>query len=126
MGDFGHASSNGPGFHIDYWGSGPFVLTVAGRSHRFEDSDRFGLTAISAKGEILARQWGERHPFWSAYAAWVQQGRQVEDDAQTCVWEPRSPTKVRRIGRTRHCVIVERGDDGAPVKIVEARDGRSA
>ena len=85
---------------IDYWGSGPFVLTVAGRSHRFEDSDRFGPTAISAKGEILARQWGERHPFWSAYAAWVQQGRQVEDDAQTCVWEPRSPTKVRRIGRT--------------------------
>ena len=86
MTEFGHTAVNGPGFHLDAWGAGPFLLTVAGKTHRFTDSDRFGPLAEDRDGNPLARQWGERHPFCAAHMAWVRQGRRVGPDGQTCIW----------------------------------------
>lgn len=118
MTEFGHTAVNGPGFHLDAWGAGPFLLTVAGKTHRFTDSDRFGPLAEDRDGNPLARQWGERHPFWAAHMAWVRQGRRVGPDGQTCIWDPLQPTIARRIGRSRHLAIVVNGDDGGPLKII--------
>lgn len=36
-------------------------------------------------GEVHARQWGEKHPFWEAYGAWERSGKRVWEDG-FAVW----------------------------------------
>jgi hypothetical protein len=114
MTEFGHIAYRGPGFRVDTWGAGPFVIKAGGKSWRFEDSDRFGPALCRKNGDLLANPYPpERSPFWAAHLAWVRQGRRVAEDGEFCVWEPLRPTKVRHIGGARH-VVVEHGDpDGA-------------
>lgn len=85
MAEFGHIGTIGGGFCIDTWGAGPFLLTVAGKTHRFEDSDRFGPVPLTKQDQPSDRFWGERHPFWRAYEAWRRQGRRVSDDGMICI-----------------------------------------
>ncbi len=126
MPEFGHVSFNGPGFCIDAWGTKTFLLTVAGKTHRFTDSDRFGPLAEDRHGNPLEKQWGERHPFWDAHTAWIRQGRRVAEDGRTCIWDPLRPTTARRVGRSRHLVITVHGDDGGPLEIIEPDEARDA
>lgn len=87
MSEFGHSYSWGSGVMIDAWGAGPFVITVAGRAFRFEDSDRFGPLLVLRNGAEARHQPPEKSPFWRAYSLWRKQGRRLADDGMTCVWD---------------------------------------
>lgn len=88
MSEFGHFATAGPGFHTDSWGAGPFLISVAGKTWRFEDSDQFGPTLIKRDGHQLKNSWpGERSPFWRAHRIWESQGRRLAEDGATCLWE---------------------------------------
>ena len=118
--EFGHIASSAGGFHIDQWGVGPFVITVEGRSWRFEDSDRFGPMLVKRNGEPKSNPYPpERSLFWWAHKLWLEQGRRVADDGTTCVldYRPKRPTKFRWVTDRsgRHREIVEEGDDGGGV-----------
>ena len=74
MSDFGHEVICGRGLHIDIWGDGPFTITAAGKTYRFEDSDRFGpalvraITVLREKNERL-KAWiakPPKHDYWGA------------------------------------------------------------
>lgn len=88
MTEFGHIWMRGPGFCIDSWGAGPFVITHAGGTYRFEDSDRFGPYMIKKNGDPTTRQPGEHSPFWAAWHSWKSQGRQTAEDDVTCIYDP--------------------------------------
>lgn len=107
MGEFGHIASIGGGFCVDYWGAGPFLIYVNGKTIRFEDSDRFGPFALKKDGNPSKWQPGERHPFWKAWKAWKEQGRRLTDDRVTCVFDPPPPTKADALPKGRshenHC-----------------------
>lgn len=64
MSDFGHEVICGRGLHIDIWGAGPFTITAAGKTYRFEDSDRFGPALVRADGELRANP--PKHDYWGA------------------------------------------------------------
>lgn len=118
--EFGHSSMNlGDGCFIDTWGSGPFVLNVEGKSHRFEDSDRFGPSRIKKNGDICENpSWPERSPFWRAHRIWVRQGRRVMDDSVSCVWDEPKPTILQKMG-VRNALVVENGDEDGRVIVRE-------
>ncbi len=113
--EFGHivhvGKLDGYAVRCDTWGAGPFLLTVAGRQHRFEDSDRFGPLRVRKDGSIPSDPWWpERHPFWVAHRCWVRQGRRLESDGVTCIWAPPKPTVVRHLGG-RNFMMIEDGDE---------------
>lgn len=119
-GCFGHEWSQGTidghPVHVDTWGSGPFLIRVGIKSFRFEDSDRFGPALVNQDNSIRANPWpGERSPFWRAHRLWVRQGRRVEADGATCIWDEPRPTRVQRIAGTRRQYwCIEAGEeDGA-------------
>lgn len=122
--EFGHFASRGSSFCLDTWGAGPFVLDVAGRRHRFEDSDRFGPLRLTSRDMPSDRQWGERHPFWAAHRLWVRQGRRLAEDG-TCVWQPGRPTIVQKVNK-RDGFIVLQGDEDGPVWDADTPEGRAA
>lgn len=110
MTEFGHTATAGHGFRMDSWGWGPFIIHVAGKIFHFEDSARFGPSLLKKNGELRADPIpGERSPFWTAHFAWAKQGRRVQEDGKTCIWEPLKPTKYYLKGR--ELIIVERGDE---------------
>jgi hypothetical protein len=108
MAEFGHFGHIGGGLCIDAWGAGPFVIEAAGKSYRFEDSDRFGPALISKRGDVLRNPYPpQKSPFWRAHFLWVKQGRKIEDGL--CVWREPKPNLLQRIGR--HAIVVERGEE---------------
>lgn len=119
MSEFGHSAAIGPGFCIDCWGVGPFVITDEnGKQYRFEDSDRFGPSLIGKKGDPLATQPGTRSPFWRIHSIWVQQGRRVED-AINCIWDEPKPTTIRMLSK-RVGVVVENGEENGKTIVLLA------
>ena len=117
MTEFGHTGIIGNGFCLDYWGAGPFEITAAGKTFRFEDSDQFGPSTIRKDGEITARQPLEKAPFWAAHRAWVKQGRRLEDDGITAIYDAPRPT-IYRVIKGREIMIIEEGDeDGEMIKV---------
>ena len=124
MAEFGHIGAIGNGCCIDAWGAGPFVITAAGKSYRFEDSDRFGPYWLTKAGDISERQPGERHPFWKAHRAWFQQGRRMAEDGMTCLYDDLRPTVIGKRGRK--WVVILHGDDDGPVLTEDSIEGRSA
>lgn len=128
MSEFGHIASRGAGFRVDTWGAGPFVLVVKGKHHRFEDSDQFGPSRVKANGDIAANPWWtEKHPFWRAHRLWREQGRRVEADGITCVWDGSSdplPTLYRLEGRRRFLVF--EGEDGGALINADSPEGKAA
>jgi hypothetical protein len=108
--------------YLDAWGAGPFIIKIGGtrggRAVRFEDSDRFGPSLVTPRGEIMKNQPGERSPFWLAHRLWVSQGRRLAPDGMTCVYDPPRPTLYRRDGRGRKWIVQE-GDEGAPFREVD-------
>jgi hypothetical protein len=114
--EFGHIAASGsfegqPLF-IDGWGAGPFVIVVDERSFRFEDSDRFGPSLITRRGDVCVKPWPpEGSPFWHAYQAWRSQGRNVEADGKTCIWREPKPLVIQHIGG-RHYKVIEHGEEG--------------
>ena len=59
------------------FGAGPFTMHTAGRTYRFEDSDRFGPVFVTQKGENQLLP--EEDPFWDAHRKWVAAGRKVRE-----------------------------------------------
>lgn len=84
MSEFGHNASSGPGFHIDGWGAGPFVIMAGGRLYLFEDSDRFGPVLLDSRKpwDISQVIIPERSPFWKAYYRWRDEGRRTTPGKQ--------------------------------------------
>lgn len=117
MTEFGHITIKIGNTHIDSWGAGPFVIVVGDKSFRFEDSDRFGPSTVTKSGNICATQPGERSPFWRAHMAWRKQGRRLEPDGVTCIYEALRPTKVKLL-RNGDAVVVEHGDDDGGFEFV--------
>lgn len=111
--EFGHIFGSVAGSHIDAWGAGPFVLTVRDKVYRFEDSDRFGPALIKKNGDPLKNPWPpERDPFWKAHLAWRRQGRRMEADRTTCIFDPLTPTTYyRKSPRSKEIIIVQDGTD---------------
>lgn len=89
MSEFGHSYATGAGVHMDTWGEGPFKIEFAGREYRFEDSDRFGPVPLKKNGWDVREPgyFGEKSPFWYPWGKWVEQGRRLEADQQTCIWD---------------------------------------
>lgn len=86
--EFGHFGSIGAGACIDSWGAGPYVITINGKTFRFEDSDRFGPAIIKKNGDPTKNPCpSEKSPFWMAHELWVDQGRKTEADGITCIYE---------------------------------------
>lgn len=122
MGEFGHEFVQGTGFHIDSWGTGPFVIASEGKCYRFEDSDRFGPALVNKRGDPLKNPYpGERSPFWRAHAIWRRQGRRTEDDGITCIWDEPKPMLVRRIAGNHHLVVDAGEEDGKVIYLDEAK-----
>ncbi len=123
MSEFGHIAHIGGGMCIDAWGVGPFLISSAGKSFRFEDSDRFGPNLIKKNGDPLANPFPpKRSPFWRAHRIWVRQGRRVEADGVSCIWDEPTPSKYVRIGK-RAIYLVESGeDDGAMIEVTMTPD----
>jgi len=115
MTEFGHFASIGGGFCLDSWGAGPFVIKTSDRtSFRFEDSDRFGPSLVKSNGDISDTQPKERSPFWRAHRIWVRQGRRLEADGVTCMWDEPKPMVVYPIsGRSSY--IIENGEEDGRV-----------
>lgn len=112
MSEFGHSARIlGDGTCIDSWGSGPFRIEAGGKIFMFEDSDRFGPSILTKRGDIAARQPGEKSPFWNAHLAWVKQGRRLADDGVTAIFEPLKPS-VHRILPGNILETIQEGDDG--------------
>jgi hypothetical protein len=108
--EFGHQSFIGAGVCIDTWGGGPYVISADGKAWRFEDSDMFGPVLVSRDGRILDRQPGEKSTFWRPHRSWVRQGRRVQADGVTCIWDEPRPSRYRRIAR-RTAELIEAGDE---------------
>lgn len=108
--EYGHYAVRGNGFCIDAWGAGPFLIEVNGKRYRFEDSDRFGPTLLTKRGDPCVRQPMEGHPFWRGYTPWRWQGRRVAEDGVTCIFDPLKPTIARRL-RGREIEVIDAGDD---------------
>jgi hypothetical protein len=121
--EFGHFSAAASGAYIDAWGAGPFTIRVAGKTFRFEDSDRFGPYLVSKDGDILDKQPREGAPFWRAHRIWVRQGRRLEGDA--CIWDEPKQTKVVKIAGRQH-VVVECGEEDGETIVVEDEAARAA
>lgn len=113
MTEFGHIGVKFGGFCLDAWGAGPFVITVDGKEWSFEDSDRFGPLTLDRRGSPHERQPGERNPFWRAHTCWRWQGRRLEQDGKTCIWDEPRPTKVKKIRKL--AIVVEHGDEYWPI-----------
>lgn len=110
MGDFGHFSATGAGFHVDGWGAGPFFIEANGKRYRFEDSDQFGPALVDRRGDPIKNPWpNETSPFWPAHTAWVKGGRKLADDGVTCVYTLPRPTVVRIKGR--QIIVISEGDE---------------
>jgi hypothetical protein len=106
--EFGHSFVTKPDLCIDGWGAGPFLLTVAGKEHRFEDSDRFGPSRVKTNGDVAANPWWpEGHPFWRAHWCWKKQGRRLADDGVTCVWDDIKCERGTVQDRRGRSVVVE-------------------
>lgn len=120
MSEFGHDyGGDGNAFFFDVWGAGPFVISVAGKDFRFEDSDRFGPALINRNGELKAEPYPpERSPFWRAHRIWVRQGRRVEDKIN-CVWDEPKPTIAKRIN-SRNIEVTENGEEDGKLIILDA------
>ncbi len=111
MTEFGHFASIGGGFCIDAWGAGPFVITdEKGGSYRFEDSDRFGPSLIDSQDDIADVQPNSRSLFWRVHRIWVRQGRRLQDDGITCIWDEPKPTTVVALSK-RSAYIIENGEE---------------
>ena len=126
MSEFGHVTYRGNGFIGDSWGVGPFVISVAGKSYRFEDSDRFGPALLKKNGELRENPYpAERSPFWRAHRIWVRQGRRVEDEIN-CIWDEPKRTLIRLIGN-KVAVVVENGEEDGEVitTTVTPHDGKA-
>ena len=121
--EFGHFGSIQPGFCIDAWGAGPFVMRVGKKEWRFEDSDRFGPLFVNRDCEPTDKDPGERSPFWPLYNKWRVTGRRLEPDGITCLVDPLQPHKLRRIGG-RHAMLVEEGDEGGLIEFVDAPEAK--
>lgn len=119
MSEFGHFGRISGVFCIDAWGAGPFVITHQDKSYRFEDSDRFGPVLLNKNGEPSERQPGERSPFWDVHSLWRKQGRRLEEDGTTCIFDVLAlkPTFYRKIGGQNF--IIEDGDEGGEFIEVE-------
>ena len=120
--DLGHilvrGKIDGRTFFMDSCGAGPFVINAGGKSYRFEDSDQFGPSLITPRGDIAAKPWpAERSPFWRAHRIWRLQGRRVLEDGISCVWDEPKPQIIRHIGG-KHYEIIESGEeDGCTIKL---------
>ena len=113
MSEFGHIAARYGSFHVDAWGAGNFVLTVDGKTHLFEDSDRFGPSKLNKNGAIAAYpHWPERHRFWIAHRQWVKQGRRLQTDGRTCIWDEPTPSVIFRIARGFTVSLVQGDEDG--------------
>ncbi|PWB94636.1 hypothetical protein [Methylosinus sporium] len=126
--EFGHKyatvrDATGQSFHIDAWGTGPFVICVGGKAFRFEDSDRFGPYLVSARGDVLDKQPSERSPFWRAHRIWARQGRRLE--GEVCIWDEPKPTKVVKISG-RRAFVVDYGEEDGETIVVEDEAARTA
>ena len=121
--NFGHKTSRwkleGHIIFIDSWGSCPFVISAGGKSYRFEDSDQFGPSLITLRGDIAANPWpAERSPFWRAHRIWRLQGRRVLEDGISCVWDEPKPQVVQNIGG-KHYKVVENGEEDGSTIVLE-------
>lgn len=102
MGEFGHTAISTSCWHVDSWGTGPFLITWLGKTYRFEDSDRFGPAPVLKNGDIAAAGcFPDGSQFWRAHKAWVAGGRKVAEDGVTCILpEDRDgPTAIAAIVR---------------------------
>lgn len=92
--EFGHIYVSAGDAHLDQWGAGPFNIHFAGRVFLFEDSDRFGPVPLKKNGWEVRDpgRFGEKSPFWYAWQKWRDQGRQLAEDRQTCVWDHEEQT----------------------------------
>jgi hypothetical protein len=105
--------------HIDSWGSGPFMIEAAGKTFRFEDSDRFGPYLVTKRGDIATPDVPpERSPFWRAHRIWARQGRRLAEGGVTCIWDEPKPMLFRRI-TPRLKVVIEHGDEDGALTEVE-------
>jgi len=86
--EFGHVASRIGAACFDVWGTGPFeIADENGKKYRFEDSDRWGPHLIKRNGDLLTNGPSETSPFWRAHRIWARQGRRVEADGISCIWD---------------------------------------
>lgn len=106
-----HGHLNGGPVFIDNWGVGPFIISVDGKTFRFEDSDRFGPSLLNKAGDIKSNPWpSAKSPFWRAHRIWKRQGRRLADDGIACIWDEPKPTVVQHMGG-RHYLVVDNGEE---------------
>jgi hypothetical protein len=76
--EVGHFAANGPGFHMDGWGTGPWRITSATgkQSWLFEFSDRFGPLLVDMFGEPREHQpVCPSDQFWKPFEIWLARCR---------------------------------------------------
>ena len=127
MSEYGHIYASGTivdqPYHVDAWGAGPFTITAKDRQYRFEDSDRFGPHLVTKGGAIRSNPWPpEGSPFWRAHKLWREQGRQIADDAVSCIYEWSDPRPTKYFKRGRQLIVLEHGDIDGPIILVPPPD----
>lgn len=69
---------HGPGIHVST-GNPSFILRLGKRQWRTEWHYYFGPSVVKQNGDPIARQLGERSPWWIIATWWKHQGCRVVD-----------------------------------------------
>ena len=76
------------------------IVDATGKAWTFEDHPRLGPVVLNKRGDVAKQQPGSRSAFWPAWQAWKEQGKRVQADGLSCMWEaPAAPELVHLGGR---------------------------
>lgn len=73
--------------HLSMGGPTRLITDANGKTWRFEDHPTFGPFVLDKRDEPTSAQPGERSPFWPAWEGWKDQGKRLQPDGKTCIWD---------------------------------------
>ena len=86
------------GVHISFGGPDRIITDSAGRTRRFEDHPHLGPIVLNQRGDEHRAQPGSRSAFWPAWQAWMDQGKRLEADGLTCIWDKPEKQELVHLG----------------------------
>lgn len=103
--------------HISYGGPDRLITDGEGKAWKFKDHPVFGPIVLNKHGDPAADQPGSRSTFWPAWACWKDQGKRLEEDGITCVWDAPQPHVVEHLGGNHYRHVS--GDPEGDLQIVK-------
>lgn len=104
--------------HISMGGPDRKIIDRDGRRWLFEDHPRLGPIVLNGRGDEERVQPGSRSAFWPAWTAWKDQGKRLQADDITCLWDaPPPPEPLVHLGGRNYALpgsrLAQRQGDGS-------------